>query len=78
MLLFIKRKVPDVLFITAKNRASKGNGSWKNYSKEKTAITFGEECTSELSTIILPTKVRLILEVLQYIKWLTYTTAEIM
>ena len=27
-----------------KNRASKGNGSWKNYSKEKTAITFGEEC----------------------------------
>ena len=28
-----------------KNRASKGNGSWKNYSKEKTAITFGEECS---------------------------------
>ena len=30
--------------MTAKNRASKGDGSWKNYSKEKTAITFGEEC----------------------------------
>ena len=29
-----------------KNRTSKGNGSWKNYSKEKTAITFGEECRS--------------------------------
>ena len=29
-----------------KNRASKGNGSWKNYSKDKTAITFGEECMS--------------------------------
>ena len=28
-----------------KNRASNGNGSWKNYSKEKTAITFGEECS---------------------------------
>ena len=46
MLLFIKRKVPDVEFITAKNSASKVNGSWKNYSKEKTAITFGEECSS--------------------------------
>ena len=44
MLLFIKQKVPEVYFITAKHRASKGNGSWKNYSKEKTAITFGEEC----------------------------------
>ena len=31
-----------------KNRASKGNGSWKNYSKEKTAITFGEEYTTPI------------------------------
>ena len=40
MLLFIKRKVPDVSFITAKNRASKGNGSWKNYCKEKNGHYF--------------------------------------
>ena len=42
--IIYKTKSTRRLIYYCKKSCLTGNGSWKNYSKEKTAITFGEEC----------------------------------